>query len=618
MAGFVLTLGENNREAFSQIRGAFTDFKDLPESHEHLHKNFHLAKYKRRIDIEDTNYFESENIIVCAVGSLLYRDFGFFDSVKEIGKTLDQGNNIRKMVDDIDGTFCLTVLDKRIGKCFVVTDIGGVINTYLRKVDNAFFISTSMLALAKVATVTLDSASVLMFIRCGIFFDDTTYFNEINVLRPASIYEYDAAGGCLRQSTYWEIPKAVNRSISFEEAADKITRSLYHILDAVPNDKAIYDFTGGYDSRFVLSLVYGRAKEKKTINTFFFGPLESREAKIVRNNCENLGIKHYNYEPPRNWPGIFFEYVVAAHKLSDGMEDACAYAQVLLNQKLKRKTFQFSVHGPFGELFRQRRWITEFGKRGKNVRPNLARLIKYRDLTDDHDESIYSKEWTGFMRDVPKRLEKIYKRTLELFDGRAPNTLQLDYIYFYQKARRWGGRTITTANQIIQPICPLWFRRPLEISFALPPEYKKMSKLMRYIVEKESPGFAKERMITGAPFLQINLKNLYRFLPALSFFSRIGIRKFCQVFLHKSIWTGLTVPDYNVGEWYRGALKDPACQELLDYEGMGSKAFYERGGFLGFVQRAKSRGFHFYGQLGRIITVELTLRALGRNTDESQ
>ena len=60
--------------------------------------------------------------------------------------------------------------------------------------------------------------------------------------------------------------------------------------------KMLIDFTGGYDSRFVLSLAYKRQKEKSNINTFFFGPPSSREAKIVEANCQNLSIKYNNYE----------------------------------------------------------------------------------------------------------------------------------------------------------------------------------------------------------------------------------------------------------------------------------------------------------------------------------
>ena len=236
-------------------------------------------------------------------------------------------------------------------------------------------------------------------------------------------------------------------------------------------------------------------------------------------------------------------------------------------------------------------------------------MIKYRDLTDDFDNSPFSERCLKIINDAPSKIFEIYKKTNTIFDQKTPNTLQLDNIYFSQKARRWGGRNITTTNQIIQPICPLWFRRPLEISFALPPKYKKKCKLMRYIVETESPKFAHEKMITNTPFVLIRLRNIHKFFPAIVFYVRIIIRKLSQVLFNKTFWAGLTTPAYNIGEWYRQALKDPRCEDLLNYDKMISRNLYDKNKFNTFIERAKSHHFNFYNQLGNIITVELTLRA---------
>jgi len=513
------------------------------------------------------------------------------------------------MIDDIDGTFCLVVLDRRIGKCFVVTDIGGVINTYIRKAGNTFFISTSMLALAKAYPVSLDKQAILLFLRSGMFFDETTYFNEIIVLKPATIYQYDIKSNKFINEKYWSVPQEVNDKISFKEAASKITTTLKHIIDNIPDDEAIYDFTGGYDSRFVLALAYGNGEKRGHLNAFFFGPPNSREAKIVEQNCLNLGITYNNYLIHDDWTQNFYDYILESNNLCDGLENACVYAPILLTQKWKKRSFKYSVHGLFGELFRQRTWEFEFGKRGKKIPAHLSRLIKYRNLSDDFDKSIFSDKYLRIIDDVPNKLLETYKNTNSILDQKAPNTLQLDNIYFSQRARRWGGRNITTANQIIQPICPMWFRKPLEISLSLPPKYKIKCKLMRYIVENESPAFANEKMITGTPFVLMNFVNIHRFIPGITFFGRKAIRKFSQVFFNRTIWGGLTTPDYKTGEWFRQTLKDPRCQDLLNYEKMLSKSFYDERGFNEFIQRANASEFHFYGQLGNIITAELTLRA---------
>ena len=99
-------------------------------------------------------------------------------------------------------------------------------------------------------------------------------------------------------------------------------------------------------------------------------------------------------------------------------------------------------------------------------------------------------------------------------------------------------------------------------------------------------------------------------MSTLNFFSRIAIRKSFQIAFNKTVWAGLTVPDYNTGEWHREALKDPRCKDLLDYSKMASKSLYDEVKFKEFIRRAGQDGFHYYGQLGNIMTVELTLRAV--------
>jgi len=609
MAGIIIALGDEINRHIGKIRQEFEILKDLKASYEFCDKKCQIIKYKRKYDEEDNNYFESSDIVLCAVGTIIYRNYGIEESIREVGKALSNSVRVSEITDEIDGHYCLAIIDKKKKRCQIITDAGGFINTYIFKKYESYFISTSMLALAKTFPVTPQLESILMFLRSGIFFDDTTYFNETKTLEPASVYQYDFESRQLTREEYWSVPKEVDERISFKDAADRIIKSLNHIVDAIPNEKAVYDFTGGYDARFVLSFAFSKEKDKNRINTFFFGPPSSREAKIVEQNCLNLGMKYNNYVVQNDWPEKYFDCILESNNLSDGLENACAYASVLWVQKKKRADFSFAVNGLFGELYRQRRWITEFGRRGQRRAANLRRLIRYRELTEDFDESIFSGEHSHMIRNIPDQIINVYERTNKIFDHRVPNTLQLDNIYFAQKARRWGGRNVSTANQLIQTICPLWFRKPLEISMALPPKYKLNSKLMRYIVEKETPRFAKQKMITGAPFVQINLNNIYKFLPSLAFFSQIAIRKFSQVFFNKTIWAGLTTPDYNIGEWYREALKNPRCQDLLTYDKMLSKCFYDKKKFNEFIQRARTQEFHFYTQIGRIITVELTLRS---------
>lgn len=612
MAGIVLCLGSGSVGYLDEIGAHFSELKGLNESFKYRDSECGIVKYTRLYDDVDAYYYESPDFIVCAVGSILYGKNDFVASLRCLAHDLDEKKHLSSIIDEMDGHFCLVIMDKNVHRCKVITDVGGVINVYAYQKNGLVCISTSMLALAKTFKVTPNNPSILMYLRSGMFFDYDTYFQEITTLKPASVYDFDLMNDKVGMMEYWSVPKAANLGLAFEDGAARISSSLKDILSFIPGESSLYDFTGGYDSRFVVALAYSMGKE---INAFFFGSPASREAKIVEQNCSNLGMLYNNYVVQDDWPDKFFDYVLVSHGLGDGLEDACANAAVLMAQQVKKQKFAYSVHGALGELYRQRTWEFEFGMRGRKRPARLRRVIKYRNLADDFDAAIFSIEHKSRIKDVPDRVLRIYKQTNSIFTADTPNTLQLDYIFFSQRGRRWGGRHITTANQIIRSVSPFWFKRPLEISLQLNPEYKKRGKLMRYIMEEECPEVAREKMINDAPFVRMTKSNMPLFIPAVLFLIKKAVRKMSQIVLGKTIWAGLTVPDYDTGLWYRTALRDQRCRNLLSYDDMESRYLYNRETFNKFVRQAGMEGFHFYGQLGRIITIELTLRAVHGNQD---
>ena len=607
MAGIIVSLGNDTTNKVKIINNKVQSCKGLNNYNYFESKKCNIIKYRRNNNLTDNYWYETDEVVLCIVGTLIYKEYNIEESIKKMGMALSHGAPISKIINNIDGHYFLVAVLKNSNQIYLITDVGGVINSYLIKKNGSYYVSTSMLSLSQAFNVTADSKSILTFIHTGTFFENKTYFNEIIALEPASIYTYDIIKGLFQREEYWHVPVDIDKTISFEDAADGILKSLNKIISTIPDDKSIYDFTGGYDSRFILALAYSK-KNKGNLNSLFFGPRDSREAQIVEKNCKNLGIEYNNYLIDNHWKNIFFDYVLKANNLCDGLESAFYYAPILWAQEQKVEKFAYSVNGLVGELYRQRVWEYEFGRRGKRRPADLLRYYKYRDLTDDFDKTIFDENALKIINDVPNFVVKnfmksdMYSRTKN-----SLNTLQLEAFFLYLSRRR-HGRNVTTSNQFIQVICPFWFRRPLDLSFAINPDFKKKCRLMRNIMEKISPEFAREKMIAGTPFVEMKFKNFYLFLPGVLFFIKKLIRKLTQIFFNKTIWAGLTIPDYNKDEWFRFALKDHRCIKLLDWKNMRTKKLYNENMLNKFVEKAIKENFHFYGQLGNIITAELVLR----------
>ena len=176
------------------------------------------------------------------------------------------------------------------------------------------------------------------------------------------IYEICLKSGKLKQNSYHKWPTNTDNTIDFWFATRKIKMFLEHILEHLPNNENIFDFTGGYDSRLILEIALGMKNDKSKIAGYFFGPRQSREAKIVEKNCDNLEIKYINYELPKSWEEDFFDYTIRSHTLCDGMENACQYAPILWALEKKRGDFLRSINGLAGEMYRQKLWEYDFGR----------------------------------------------------------------------------------------------------------------------------------------------------------------------------------------------------------------------------------------------------------------
>jgi hypothetical protein len=608
MAGIVVGLGNTGGRLAEKIGDNFERCKGLKKSHMFSNDFCYAIKYGRNGEEADNNWFESNEVVVFAVGTVLYKTYAIENSLSEIGEAIALGVALKDIAEGMDGHFFVGVLSKRQCKGWFITDVGGTINTYILRTTSDILLSTSMLALAQCFSVSPDIEAIMTFVRSGMFFNDTTYFNEIKTLDCAHIYEYAANSEDLKTTCYWNVPKNVKSGASIEEASHGLKKALFEIMERIPPKKTVYDFTGGYDSRFVFCLAISKAIDLNKFYAFYFGPPESREAKIVENSCRKLGVNYVNYGFPKDWDSRFFDYVLLGNQLCDGLINSCEYAPVLWVQEMKRKSFECSVLGLFGEIYRGFTAKQEFLLTGKRRRANLERFIRFRNLAGSFNMQIFSDDVIRIVGETEARILKTYEKTNFFLDQDSPNTLQLDNVYFSHRMRRWGGRSVTTTNQIIRVICPLWFKKALNIAFSLDHRIKGQERLMRSIAENVAPDLAKEKTIAGSPFLPISTRNLVRFIPATVFYLKKAVRKFSEVSLKKNILGDLTMPGYRVVEWYQQALKDPRCADLLNWEGMISREFYDKRKFDEFVQDAKGERFRFYSELGNIITVELTLR----------
>lgn len=134
----------------------------------------------------------------------------------------------------------------------VITDrLGAMHGYYVLRGDRVAAISTDLADLTRQASAReLDWEAIATFFSMGFFLDDRTYFKDIRIFQPASIYRISAVGEILEHRRYWEWHHAVDRARSYSDTIDQYDVLLRQAVERCASEgRAILPLSGGLDSR---------------------------------------------------------------------------------------------------------------------------------------------------------------------------------------------------------------------------------------------------------------------------------------------------------------------------------------------------------------------------------
>lgn len=607
MAGLLVTIGHSSCEKHDICEREIIHLKGLKVSRKIKEKYICISKLSRNIS-DDKNMLEKQNFKINVVGTLIFNNLTGQKALNALIDSL-KINNIEDILDKIDGIFCLTIQDVDKKEFYLITDHAGILNLYLYKQNESFFISTSALALSRTLPVSPDHNGIIQFLRTANVYGTSTIHEEIQTLAPATIYKfnYSHAPHLIKTTKYWAYPTEIDEGMSRNEAQDRLGTVLKQSLSVIDSEDSVYDLTAGFDSRLILSaLIASKGGDTTGIKTFVFGPQNSHEAKLVKNYCNILNLQNHHCTLPTNWNTLFAEYFEKSLKMNDGEDSCYNYAPILWAQEVKAKRYNFSVNGLGGELYRDFWWVQEIGYAKKQA--NITRLIDMRVLQYEFCLDIFSEKYKSFFADSKNIIKMVFdKSILDIDKNSTYNTIQIDNIYLREKIRRWAGRMISSSNQLIPTISPLLFKKCLEAGMPVPPRHKKNGKLVKGLVENFCPEFARLKMLNGAPCQNIRRDNFVQFLPLLVDKSGKIARKISQTFLHRTILLDKSLT-YSAQDWFATLLATPQFKSLLTFDDMVTKVFFTRKRFKQFLADAQKPGFQYYPQLGNILTLEMRLR----------
>ena len=170
----------------------------------------------------------------------------------------------------------------------------------------------------------LDWEGLATFFAFGFFLDDRTYYQDIRILQPASVYRLGADGTLKTHQRYWCWRHEVDEQRTYEQTVEQYDALLRQAVSRCLSDRVILPLSGGLDSR---SLAYAMSRGADTESYSYGYTPDSVETRIA---SQIAHAQEFSFQSHVIEPYLFLrlpEIVTALH----GSQDVTQARQMSVN-----------------------------------------------------------------------------------------------------------------------------------------------------------------------------------------------------------------------------------------------------------------------------------------------
>lgn len=504
-----------------------------------------------------------------------------------------------------EGLFAI-VLGQPDGAFQLLTDRLGNLHVYERRVRGGTVISTSSLILASLESWSPDWHGCRQFLSTGTVFGRRSPFAGVEKLGPARVFSY-GPGAARTERIHWDLRDRLygrtQERGDLASTAGALVAAMDTILAAYPN--ALLDLTGGYDSRCVLAAALETGRPFTTIVN---GPDNAPDVETARRIAREFGLKLLHTPPPAAGPLECWSTARECLPLTDGEYDVTLYQSAFRAHSGRAREFDVTVNGSNGEITKGYWYELLMPHTGKRGHFDSRRIAAARFTFEGEPAGLLAHDFpTSVTDDLAAEIDAA---NAGLED--CPNTSLLDSVYLTLRMHRWQGRISSSTQRIWPGASPFMFRRPMELSLAVPGVKRARLAFTTRLIERLNPRLAALPLEYGYPALPVRAGNLHRFL--VPGWKEYWPKLLQKAGLRKSRGTpGGAAPDFTLS-----LLGLDEVREMLRPRRMASAYLYRPdalAAWLGRIEQADSRERN---RLGRVLTLELLARALpgqgGRST----
>lgn len=484
----------------------------------------------------------------------------------------------------LNGRFHGLVVDRNRGRAVLFNDRYGMQKIYYHQSDEAFYFAAEAKAILAVRPElrSIDWRGLGEVVSCGAVLENRTVFRGIEVLPPASAWEFRDRTIKNKRSYFepkeWEEQEKLEPGAYQSQIRETFTRVLPRYFSGP--EKIAMSLTGGLDTRMILA---GRDALPGTLDCYTFGSMlrENQDVKTARRVAETCEQSFEVLTAGKEFLSKFGAYAERAIFLTDGLVDVGRAPDLYLNEKA-RKIAPVRMTGLYGgEILRSVRAF-------KPSSP--AQGVFCHELMSQIDSA---------------------KETY----AKSENCLPLSFAAFKQNP--WYlGSSLSLEQTQVQVRTPFLDNEFVQTVFRSPTEELRSDHISWWLISRNS-ALAKiptDRGLTGRRGLAHTLLNRSQeFLFKAEYAYDIGMPQWLARLDHvlsplhfERAFLGRHKP-FHFRVWYRDYLSEYVRQMLLDSRSL-SRSYVERKGVELLVNMHLNGSRNFTVELNKLLTLELIHR----------
>jgi len=363
---------------------------------------------------------------------------------------------LTELLARVDGVYIALLYDADRRQLHLVTDRYGLRPFFISHVQGQLLFAPEVKCFLRFENFSCALRKDLIdcFMHLEHFMGDTTWFEGVSITEPATWYTYDIAGDTLAQQRYWSWSAMKCVTMTIDEAAEEMALH----LDRASKSRYSKNFTvgvalsGGMDSRAILAAVH-----EFNPPTYTFGTPQSADVQVAKQVAALAHVKHTHYDLridhwlERRFSGVW---------KTDGMLNMAHMHYSHLMDTIPQ-LMDVNLSGFLGDAVIGGTYLSKKGKSFLNQRIN-----------EDAARHYYG------------RFHTISDLNNSFFD-----LDKVDPYLFYNRGRRMIGMGAEEPAKTIPQRLPFMDNKLMELSYALPDEYRVNSKVYFRALLRRYPGF---------------------------------------------------------------------------------------------------------------------------------